>query len=498
MKKILLIIFLLCFAGSAKAFASPYKQGKESFNKRDYQKAIEYFDRAVSEESVIAGYAHYYKACAYFNDGDYKNTILVFDHLLKSYPNTPLKRKALFRKKWARYKYYGFNKIETWELISLVEGFIGEYKNIEAKEILDQLIEKRTNEKSYVSILYISASVYYRLEGEDGRNKILNKILGIQGENPRILFSLERYKEVYEKYPNSGYANHALRKLAIESYINGNIKQAYQYFKTLRFNYSGENAVTALYWMGKCLEKLGDNIGAEALYKKYRNSYPNTYYGYRCAGKLGIYLGHIKSSGKGFFTTYNNRYWYLVKIGAYDDAGVEVARSRIRVNYPYIYKDIINKYADKYKIDPLFMAALFYGESMFHAQIVSPVGAVGLGQIMPFTADSLAKDLGIENFKTEDLFKPEMNIQLSCYYVYQLLKDFNQKKVLVLCNYNAGPEAAMRWYERAKNVDDVDAFIENIGFGETRNYVKKVIKNYWVYQRIYGSYSHKKAIQGLF
>lgn len=500
MKKVLIVLFLLIYImpGYLYGYESSFHEGKTLFKKGNYKEAVKQFAKAVEKEKLIADYAHYYKACSYFQLGQYKEAIDVFNHLLTSYPKTLLRKKVSFRKKWARYKYYGFNKITTQELISLIEGFIGEYKNIEAKEILDEIMAKRRNDENYITVLYIAANVYYRIEGENGRNKILDEILSMEGKNAQILFKMEEYKEVYEKYPGSGYASHALRKIAIAAYINGNIKQAYQYFRALRFNYGGENSATALYWMAKCLDRLGNKSEAISYFKKYRNNYPDTYYGYRCAGRLGIYLGPVSSSGKGFFTVYNSKYWYLVKIGEYDDAGIEVSRAKIRVNYPYIYKEAIKKYAGQYNIDPLFMAALYYGESMFHAQIVSPVGAIGLGQIMPFTGDALAKELKINNYETEDLFKPEVNIRFSCYYVYQLLKDFGNKKVLVLCNYNAGPEAAMRWYERGKNIEDIDAFIENIGYRETRNYVKKVIKNYWMYQRIYGSYSHKKALEGLF
>ena len=497
MKKCLILVFIFFIIYSGNAHASFYKQGKDSFFKGNYKKAAELFYKSKASEKLIRDYSHYYRACSYLNLKEYEKAIKVFDHLLRSYPRTPLKKKAGFRKKLARYKYYGFSKISTFELMALVKGFLGEWKNIEAKEILDLLMRNRSKDKYIYSILYSAARVYYRIEGEEGRNKILNKILGMQGESVKILFRLERYKEVYNKYPGSGYANHALRKIAIEAYINGDIKLAYRYFKALRLNYSGSNSRTALYWMAKCQEKLGNSTEAKRLYKKFRSRYPNTYYGYRCASHLGIYLGPKSKSGTGYSVRYNSRYWYLAKIGAYDDAGYEVRRARIRVNYPYLYKEVLKKYGKAYNIDPLFMAALFYGESMFIPQIVSPVGAIGIGQIMPFTGQEIAKNLNIKDFKVADLFKHKVNIRFSFHYVSQLLKDFDKKRVLVLCNYNAGPEATRRWYERAKGVKDIDAFIENIGYRETRNYAKKVIKNYWIYQRIYSKYSHKTALKSL-
>jgi len=401
MKKILFVFLLsIIVKNLVLADESNFKKGKEFYKKENYKEAIKLFSEAVLNEKIIADYAHYYKACSYFNLKQYDKAIKAYNHLIISYPKSTLIKKASFRKKWARYEYYGFNKISTIELMGLVEGFLGEYKNIEAKKILDEIMVKRRKDKYYINVLYTAANVYYRIEGEQGKIKILDEILSIEGENARVLFNQEKYKEVYEKYPNSGYANHALRKIAIEAYINEDYKKAYQYFKALRFNYGGENSATALYWMAKCLEKLGDNKVALKIYKKYRNSYPNSFYGYRCAAKLGIYLGPIGSSGKGFFTIYNNKYWYLVKIDSLEDAGMEVYRAKIRVNYPYLHKEAIKKYSEIYKLDPLFMEALYYGESMFHAQIVSPVGAIGLGQIMPFTGDALAKELNIKNYDT--------------------------------------------------------------------------------------------------
>ena len=56
--------------------------------------------------------------------------------------------------------------------------------------------------------------------------------------------------------------------------------------------------------------------------------------------------------------------------------------------------------------------------------------------------------------------------------------------VYALASYNAGPQAVLSWQKRFGHLE-IDEFIENIPFGETRNYVKRIMKNYWIYKRIY-------------
>ncbi len=157
--------------------------------------------------------------------------------------------------------------------------------------------------------------------------------------------------------------------------------------------------------------------------------------------------------------------------------------------YPAFYSPIILDRANTEAIDPNIVSAVMRQESIFNPEIVSPAGAIGLMQIMPYTAKKLASDLKIP-YIVDSLYNPAYNIKLGTFYLKQLLDTFNNDFVMVLSSYNAGPHNAKKWYEKNKQ-EEFDLFVEDIEFTETRGYVKKVMGNYWSYQELcrYQGYS---------
>jgi soluble lytic murein transglycosylase len=121
---------------------------------------------------------------------------------------------------------------------------------------------------------------------------------------------------------------------------------------------------------------------------------------------------------------------------------------------------------------------------MFDAQIQSPVGARGLMQIMPATGDFLAKREQIEKYDKDLLFNAYMNIRLGVRYLNDLYTEHNQDYIGVLGEYNAGPAPATRWLTNYGSLP-WDIRVEEVSYWETRDYVKKVMGNYWTYREIY-------------
>jgi soluble lytic murein transglycosylase len=150
--------------------------------------------------------------------------------------------------------------------------------------------------------------------------------------------------------------------------------------------------------------------------------------------------------------------------------------------YPAFFSTAIFDEAKKQNVDPNLVSAVIRQESIFDPKIVSPAGAIGLMQIMPYTGVVLAKQLDTP-FETDSLYNPLYNVKLGTFYLKDLLKDFNDNLVLVLSSYNAGPHNAKKWYQKNKK-EEFDLFIEDIEFTETRGYVKKVIANYWTYREL--------------
>jgi tetratricopeptide (TPR) repeat protein len=148
--------------------------------------------------------------------------------------------------------------------------------------------------------------------------------------------------------------------------------------------------------------------------------------------------------------------------------------------FPEPFPDIVSQYARKEGINKFFLYSLMKQESGFMPRVISRAGAVGLMQIMPSTGRRLAEEVGLENFKSADLRNPVVNIRLGTRYIHNLKEKYDRDQVLVLCNYNAGPGPTARWKKRLDNRQR-DSFIEDISYWETRDYVKKVLSNFWNY-----------------
>ncbi|MEP3295204.1 MAG: lytic transglycosylase domain-containing protein [Pseudoruegeria sp.] len=125
-------------------------------------------------------------------------------------------------------------------------------------------------------------------------------------------------------------------------------------------------------------------------------------------------------------------------------------------------------------------------ESEFNPRVVSPVGARGLMQLMPATAQQVAGEIGVSYSKSKLLSDWRYNAQLGSAYLANLKNEFGNNPILISVGYNAGPSRARRWMKdrgdpRSSSVDVVD-WIEHIPFRETRNYVMRVSEALAVYR----------------
>jgi len=160
----------------------------------------------------------------------------------------------------------------------------------------------------------------------------------------------------------------------------------------------------------------------------------------------------------------------------------------IQAFYPQAFRSQVEKNARKHDIDMAFIWSIMRAESGFRPQVVSPAGAIGLMQIMPKTGKRLADLTKLIDFDTTYLSQPTTNIKLGTYYLRQLLDLFDGNYILATAAYNAGEERVLNWINQGPDLY-IDQFIENIPFRETRNYVKKVMVNFFHYRKIYKSES---------
>lgn len=155
------------------------------------------------------------------------------------------------------------------------------------------------------------------------------------------------------------------------------------------------------------------------------------------------------------------------------------------IAYPTVYLPTIRVYAGG-AVDPYLVAAIIREESQYDARAVSRVGAVGLMQVMPATAQAVAKKQGFVEVGRDELFDQETNIRVGVRYLDQLLQQFSGNVMQAVAAYNAGPQAVAGWIEK-NGSKEPDEFVEMIPYQETRQYVKRVLRSYREYHRLGGS-----------
>ncbi len=161
----------------------------------------------------------------------------------------------------------------------------------------------------------------------------------------------------------------------------------------------------------------------------------------------------------------------------------DIPLEALRDLFPLPYWDAVYLEAEGYGLDPWLICAVIREESHCSPDAVSPVGAVGLMQLMKGTADIVCRKMNVDRPEKGDLKNYRFNIPIGSYYLRQLLKKHNGRLAYVLAEYNAGAVALARWTSAGDMPDD--CFIEDIDYPETRGYVKKVLRNYFMYKKLY-------------
>ena len=197
----------------------------------------------------------------------------------------------------------------------------------------------------------------------------------------------------------------------------------------------------------------------------------------------------------------------LIETAKSPDDYVQIARLALALDRPDMElmaakrasNDAVNLFTENYplvalppggKAEPALVLAVTRQESAFDQGAISIVGARGMMQLMPFTAQKMAKSLALPysaSLLTDDRV---YNMRLGRAYIDEMLTEFSGSYVLAIAAYNAGPARVNQWIgqfgdPRAKNADVID-WIESIPISETRNYVQRVLENLQVYRLMLG------------
>ncbi|HOV32312.1 MAG TPA: transglycosylase SLT domain-containing protein [Candidatus Hydrogenedens sp.] len=159
-----------------------------------------------------------------------------------------------------------------------------------------------------------------------------------------------------------------------------------------------------------------------------------------------------------------------------------------QIFFPMPYHKFVVSWSKQMGVKPFLIWSIMKQESSYRTSVISTAGAKGLLQLIPSTAQWIAKkDNRLASVDTLLWKYPEYNIALGSAYFYYLLNRFQGNIVYAIAGYNAGPGNVDKWIGK-KKYSDMDEFIENIPFTETRNYVKRVLGNYAAYLSIYDNF----------
>lgn len=169
--------------------------------------------------------------------------------------------------------------------------------------------------------------------------------------------------------------------------------------------------------------------------------------------------------------------WYKASIQTMIDAG---AWNHLDHRFPIAYADTFITHARRVNIPVQWSLAIARQESAFMTDAKSSSGALGIMQLMPATAKQVAAKIDVSYPSNRSLTSPDLNIRLGTNYLGQMLRKFDNNRILASAAYNAGPGRVNQWLN--PNVP-FDVWIEIIPFTETRNYVQNVLMFSSIYSR---------------
>jgi len=158
----------------------------------------------------------------------------------------------------------------------------------------------------------------------------------------------------------------------------------------------------------------------------------------------------------------------------------------VEMLYPAPFRESLLKHAASRSVDPRFVLSIARQESRFQADAKSVAAARGMMQFIPATANDTAADLKLAKFEQDDLYNADTAILFGSQYLSHLFKQFPDQPQAVAGSYNGGADNLARWIARSRS-NEPDRYVAEIGFSQTKDYVYKVMTNFWNYQRLYNA-----------
>jgi len=396
----------------------------------------------------------------------------------------------------------------------------------EATYLMIRAIEKSGRSEEAFNAYRLMASVFP--ESAETDNALLEAafIRKFQNRPSETVVLLE---ELLTRYPQTRLKERAIWESGWAYYISrDSVAAADQFSKLLTVDGYREKS---LYWYGRSIAATGDKRGAEISFALLRKEFPFGFYALSLPvdkstepeDKIPVLTGDSVEKlplPEGF-----ERVKALISLGLMENASAELAASRKNLPknkdaaglarlylelgnynramslfntsmlnslpenrhawsflYPKAFSELVSNFSEEAGVDPSLAFAVMRAESAFTPSATSPVGARGLMQLMPQTA---AMVLNQKKIDPERLYDPELNIRLGTKHLRELIDKYSGNEIAVIASYNAGAGNVNRWLKTYSNLKD-EEFVESIPFGETRDYVKKVLAVAALYRRLYG------------
>ena len=389
--------------------------------------------------------------------------------------------------------------------------------------------------------LYLAAYERFKPKDDDTAGEFLYMAADMARLGGFLEDAEKYYRTFIDSYPHSG-------KIEIARFLNFWIDYKRGKFLDARAILSSIISTTnemsydhqrATYWFARVSEKLGEHEVAQEIFCELATKIPASFYGSFAAGKVknnGIKCAENKITANdktkfhddsmlpetewviaAMVTTDKNLTAKVLKNVAkiIDNDGDEIDRlvasyaaktvdnhtlaanilksisnfsntskEYFKLQYTIAFEEEILAHCDFYDVSPIFVFSIARQESLFDKSAISSSYAIGLLQLLPSTAQTLATHEGYGKIETKDLQKPLTNIRFGVRFLADLVKKFDGQIALAAASYNAGPNRIKKWLENDPG-RELDEFIEDIPIFQTRNYVKKVMTNYAVYHYIF-------------
>ena len=351
------------------------------------------------------------------------------------------------------------------------------------------------------------------------------------------------YRQIASRFPNREAAGAAMWRLGWLAWLRGDIATAGEQWSKLAEVPGGRAfRVPALYWRARAVEHVRGRAPAEPIYAKVVTEAPRSYYGMLASRRIGRVANgprkapaatlpakpedvvatdpgfarvdllrriglveyaweeledvvqasvgdHARLYGASAVYVRDERYHLALRIARRHFGTLAVSgdpalpQAFWEIIYPLGWRNEVAEAARRSGLDPYLVAAVVREESSYYPRAVSRAGARGLMQLMPATARPMADLRGLAFEGGSLLDDPRANLDMGASFLAGLLREFGDAR-LALAAYNAGPKRARDWW-KARRTNDMEAWVEQIPYDETRHYVKRVTLSWEEYRRIY-------------